>query len=131
MPSSWQARMIRTAISPRFATRTRRNGGPAASTSSTGPVASLCKDGPLVLAAASLEGDVPMLLSGIGVALVGQHLEGPDDPGPRLHGPDHVIDVAPAGGDIGVREARAIFLDELPPNGGRILGRGDLVLEDD
>src|SRR5437763_8815404 len=99
-PSSWQARMIRTAISPRFATRTRRNGGSRSSIASTDRGSSLRKDGPFARSAAALERDVPMLLSGIGVALVRQHLEGPDDAGPRLHRPDDIVDVAASRGDI-------------------------------
>jgi hypothetical protein len=69
------ARMIRTAISPRLATRTRRN-GTSAPLSPRGP-ASLCKDA----ASAGSERDVAMLLSWVRVALVRHRLEGADQRG--------------------------------------------------
>src|SRR5688500_17594179 len=97
-PSSRHARMIRTAISPRLATRTRRKGrsprdaiaaSRAVSRPGAGP-ASLRKDGALP----DLERDVPMLLSRIGVALRGKRLEACDEPRPRLGRADDVVDIA-------------------------------------
>src|SRR3954447_24043499 len=89
MPSSWQARMIRTAISPRLATSTRRNGAGSATPS-------LRKD--------VLERDVAMLLSWIRVALVGEDLEGADDPRSRFHRLDDVIDIPARRGRVGTGE---------------------------
>src|SRR6478672_8567108 len=86
MPRSRQARMMRTAISPRLATRTRRNG------------LSLRKD------RSGSERDVAMLLPRVGVALVGEDLEGADEPRPRLAREDHLVDVAARRCDVGVRE---------------------------
>src|SRR3954471_704794 len=94
MPNSWQARMMRTAISPRFATRTRPNGLP--------PGLSLRKDGDIS------ERDVAMLLPWIRVPFVGQHLERPNQSRSRLGRLDHVIDVATAGCNVRVGELRLI-----------------------
>src|SRR5688500_6535115 len=101
MPSSRQARMIRTAISPRLAMRTRPKGGrrgpslrkdiiasgPAGSVS--GPASATWEP-----ATTASERDVAMLLSGVRVALVGKHLESADKARPRLRWPDDVVDVA-------------------------------------
>src|SRR3954451_8114025 len=109
--------MIRTAISPRFAMRTRRNGAASAS--------SLRKDG------AGSERDVAMLLPRIRVALVGEDLEGTDQAGTSLRWFDHFVDVATSGGDIRIREFRFIGCNEARLLDSRIVGRGDRVLEDD
>src|SRR5512135_855745 len=105
MPSSRHVRMIRTAISPRFAISTRRNGGLADRTARVSPDAastrsSLRKDasGP------GSERDVAMLLPRVAVPLVGEHLEGTDEAGSGLRRLDDVVDVAAGRGDIRVRE---------------------------
>src|SRR5262245_37429029 len=99
MSSSRQARMIRTAISPRLAISSLRNGGACRP--------SLCKDGPADGPAdgptAASERDVAMLLSRVDVALRLQELEGPDDPRPRLGRADDVVDVAASRGDVRAR----------------------------
>src|SRR5580765_1488417 len=87
MPRSRHAWMMRTAISPRLAIRTRSNGRP-----------SLCKDGSW--SAPASERDVAMLLPGIDVALVGQHRQRPDESRAGLGRPDDVVDVAAARGDV-------------------------------
>src|SRR5919197_1071519 len=107
MPSSRQARMTRTAISPRLATSTRRKRGRS-------------------------EGDVPMLLRRVALALVLQHLERPDEARPRVLGLDDLVDVAELGGLEGIREGVAIVGHEalallLGPWSGLL----DLVAEDD
>src|SRR5512143_2507308 len=115
MPISWQARMIRTAISPRLATRTRRKGGEEMSPVG-GP--SLRKD------VARSERDVAMLLSGVDVTLVGQDLEGANDSRPRLGRTDDVVDVAAGRGDVRVGELRLVLGDEPAMLRLRILGIG-------
>src|SRR3954468_12240503 len=119
--------MIRTAISPRLAMRPRRNGRP-----------SLRKDGPWEPPTAAgpsprrgSERDVAMLLARVDVALVGEELEGRDEPGPRLGRPDDGIDVAARGRGIRTRELDAVFLHQARPLRVGIRGGGDLVLEDD
>src|SRR5215211_7161708 len=95
MHSSRHARMIRTAISPRLATRTRRKGG----------AVSLRKDASRLTApAGASERDVAMLLSRIGVPLRLQHVEGGDDSRTRLRRTDNVVDIAAGGRDVRVRE---------------------------
>src|SRR5829696_6005949 len=98
--------MIRTAISPRFAMRSRRNGGPTVSlrkdVSPTAGPAWPSRAG--TVATRGSERDVAMLLSRVRVPLRLQHLERADDLGPRLRRTDHVVDVAAARGDVWVRE---------------------------
>src|SRR6187431_823294 len=75
MPSSRQARTIRTAISPRLATRTRSNGRLLVDedrAARSGSV-SVRKD-------TGSERDVAMLLPRVRVVLVGEDLERPDEP---------------------------------------------------
>src|SRR2546422_11754137 len=73
MPSSRRARLPRPAISPRWATSTRRKSGRS-------------------------ERDVAMLLRRVLVALVLQHLERPDESRAGVLGLDHLVDVAELGG---------------------------------
>src|SRR5436190_21933847 len=117
MPSSWQARMIRTAISPRLAMRTLRKGALA--------VSSLRKD------ERGSERDVAMLLSRVRVALVGEDLQRTYQTGTGLRGFDHFVDVAARSGDVRVGEFCFVRRDQpcLLPH--RIVGRRDRVLEDD
>src|SRR5688572_3934807 len=104
-PSSRQARMIRTAISPRLATKTVRNGSGAAGASlrkdaattgvpRLGRVAVLPASPPL--GASPSERDVPMLLPWVGVALGHQRLESSNEPCPRLRRTDDIVDVSAA-----------------------------------
>src|SRR3954453_16867680 len=86
--------MIRTAISPRFAMRTRRNGASSAP--------SLRKD------EAGSERDVAMLLPRIRVALVGEDLEGADQAGTGLRRFDHFVDVATRRRDVRVSDLRLV-----------------------
>src|SRR5258707_12720071 len=121
MPISWQARMMRTAISPRFAIRTLEKGA----LRRTSGASSLYKDG------AVSERDVPMLLSRVRVALAGEHLQGGDQAGPRLGRLDHVVHIPARGRDVGVRELLLVLGHEAGSLGDRVFGRGQLVLEDD
>src|SRR5436190_5636312 len=105
MPSSRHARMTRTAISPRFATSTRRKSG--------------------------LEGDVAMLLRRILLALVLQDLERADDFRSRVLGLDDLVDVAELGCLEGVRERPAVVRDEAFALLVGILRALELVAEDD
>src|ERR1035437_235313 len=123
MPISWAARMIRSAISPRFATRIRRNGG------FTGASASARRPVPRRLvfaqrqcrppgragapAAPSLprwsQRDVAVLLARIRVPLVGKHLERADESRARLGRDDHIVDVSAGGRDIWGVEAGLVL----------------------
>src|SRR5437016_1124104 len=103
--------MIRTAISPRLATSTRRKGGPVGS--------SLCKDG------ASSERDVAMLLSRVDVSLVAQHLEGADEPRPGFRWADDGIDVPARRRDIRIGKFSLVLGDEAATLRRRILGGSD------
>src|SRR5689334_2534169 len=105
--------MIRTAISPRFAIRTRANGRPTAGLS-------LRKD------EAASERDVGMLLPRIGLPLVGQDLQGTDQPRSGLGRLDHLVDVAAGRRDVRVGELRLIPRDESGAFRDRVVGSGDL-----
>src|SRR5689334_10208306 len=101
--------MMRTAISPRFATSTRRKSGRA----------------PLS------ERDVAMLLRRVLVALVLEHLERADDLRARVLGLDDLVDVAELRGLERVRERAAVIRDEPLPLGVDVLRALELVPEDD
>src|SRR5437867_5111471 len=88
MPSSRQARMTRTAISPRFATRTRRKSGAAS------------------------ERDVAMLLGRVLLALVLEDLERADDLRSGFVRLDDLVDVAEFGCLEGIGERVPIFGDQ-------------------
>src|SRR5690242_18821502 len=107
MPSSRQARMTRTAISPRFATSTRRKSG------------------------AGLEGDVAMLLRRVLLALVLQDLERADDFRSRLFRLDDLVDVAELRSLERVRERAPVVGDEALALLVGILRALELVAEDD
>src|SRR5438034_9022451 len=109
MPSSRQARMTRTAISPRFATRMRLKGGREARS----------------------EWNVAMLLGRVPVALVLQHLERADEARARVGGLDDLVDVAELGGLVRVGEGLQVRGDQAIGLGGGNLRRLDLVTEDD
>src|SRR2546428_1210616 len=109
MPSSRQARMTRTAISPRFATRMRLKSG---------------RD-------AGSEWNVAMLLGRVPVALVLQHLERADEARARVGGLDDLVDVAELGGLVRVGEGLPVLGDQALALGGGILRPPDLVAEDD
>src|SRR5262245_11953515 len=110
--------MMRTAISPRLATRTR-----AKYDSTLG--SSLRTDGP------GSERDVAMLLPRVRVALVGEDLERPDQPRPRLARQDDLVDVAAARRDVRVGERLLVRRHQPSPLGRAVVGVRDLVLEDD
>src|SRR5687767_14220016 len=95
-PSSRQARMTRMAISPRFATRSRRNGGVIARLS-------VCKD------TRRSERDVAVLLRRHGLSLVLQHRERSGHPRARLGGKDHLVDVPASRRDVRVRKALLVL----------------------
>src|SRR5918996_2645141 len=59
-----------------------------------------------------------------------RHLERPDHRGARLARVDHVVDQRVPGGDVGV-DGPADALDHLGARGVRVLGRLDLLAEDD
>src|SRR5947199_7818010 len=109
MPSSRQARMTRTAISPRFATRMRRNSGREAGS----------------------EWNIAMLLGRVPVALVLQHLERPDEARSRVDGLDDLVDVAELGRLVGIGEGAPVVADQALALGGGVLRPLDLVAEDD
>src|SRR3954454_13910380 len=102
--------MIRTAISPRFAMRTRRNGAASAS--------SLRKD------EAGSERDVAMLLPRIRVALVGEDLEGTDQAGASLRWFDHSVDVPVCPRHRRIRNPRFVGGNKPRLLDSRIVGRG-------
>src|SRR5579871_5536694 len=104
MASSRNVRKIRIAISPRLATRTFSN-------------------------TAGLEGDVPVLAPGLGLALGLRGPERLDQDGPGAARLDHVVDVAAFGGDVRVREPLAIVVDELLAALGVVAGLGELGAE--
>src|SRR5437867_10768491 len=106
MPSSRQARITRTAISPRLATSTRRKSGRS-------------------------EGDVAMLLRRVLVALVLQHLERADEPRAGVLGLDHLVDVAELGRLEGVGERAPVLGLQALALRLRVLGALDLLPEDD
>src|SRR5213593_1788022 len=106
MPSSRQARMTRTAISPRFATRMRVKRGRS-------------------------EWDVAMVLGRVPVALVLQHLERADQARPRVLGLDDLVDVAELGRLEGIGERLAVLGLEAPALLLPVLRLLDLVPEDD
>ena len=76
-------------------------------------------------------GMLPCFLRRVRVALAGEHPQRRDDPRPRLGWLDHVVDVAPRRGDIGIGEALLVLGDEPRALGGRVGGLGQLVAEDD
>src|SRR5215813_13867582 len=106
MPSSRQARMILTAISPRFATRTRRKSG-------------------------RLEGNVAMLLWRVLLALVLEDLERPDDFRSRLFWLDDLVDVAELGSLERVGERVPVLGDQAASLAVGILRTLELVAEHD
>ena len=93
-PASRQARMIRTAISPRLAIRTRSNGRP-----------SLRKDGSG--APPRQSGMLPCFFRGLVSRLSASIAKRADQPGSRLRRPDDVVDVAAPRRDVRVRRASA------------------------
>src|SRR6185369_5931654 len=97
MPSSRQARAIRTAISPRLAIRTRRRG---------------LGEGMGTRLSARSERNVPVLLRRVLVALVLQDLERADEARARVLGRDDLVDVAELGGHERVGEGLAVVGDE-------------------
>src|SRR6267154_616802 len=103
--SSRQPRMIRRAISPRLATRTRFIG--------------------------TLQGDVPVLLGRIPVALGLERLERGDQARARLARVDHVVDVAPPRRDVRIRELLLVLGDPLGHCALLVLARRDFLLEQD
>src|SRR2546429_6975350 len=109
MPSSRQARMTRTAISPRFATRMRLKGGREARS----------------------EWNVAMLLGRVPVALVLQHLERADQARARVGRLEDLVDVAELGGLVRVGEGAPVVGDQALAFGGGVLRPLDLVPEDD
>src|SRR3989337_4309315 len=71
-----------------------------------------------------------MLLGRVGVALVGDHLQGVDQTRARLARFDHVIDVTTRGSDVRVGELLAILLDQLGLPWGGTFGFEQLLAED-
>src|SRR5947207_10709271 len=105
--------MIRTAISPRFATSTRSKGGLTGGRSSErshgrGASASTPRSR-LCAKTAPSERDVAMLLPRIRVVLVGKHLEGRDQTRAGVGRHDHIVDVTPGSRDVGIRELIFVF----------------------
>src|SRR5450759_2138326 len=102
--------MIRSAISPRFATRILLNGGVTSCLVAALEPASC----PRVFAQRRAgdtwrrrlprfsQRDVAVLLAGVRVALVGQHLQGADQPRTRVRRSDDIVDVAAGGRHVWV-----------------------------
>src|SRR5437867_2486919 len=90
MPSSRQARMTRTAISPRFATRMRLKSARKAGS----------------------EWNIAMLLGRVPVALVLQHLERADEARAGVGGLDDLVDVAELGRLVRVGEGAPVVGDQ-------------------
>src|SRR6059036_2867676 len=109
MPSSRQARMTRTAISPRFATRMRLKSARKAGS----------------------EWNVAMLLGRVPVALVLQHRERADETRAGVGGLDDLVDVAELGGLVRVGEGAPVVGHQALALGGGVLRPLDLVAEDD
>src|SRR5205085_9410551 len=65
----------------------------------------------------SLQRYIPMLLRGIGVALVLEHLQSADQLGPRLLRLDNVVNEAVRSGDVGVGELLLVLGHQLPASG--------------
>src|SRR5882762_9744491 len=97
--------MTRKAISPRFAIRTLLN-------------------------TSYLERNVSVLLRRILVALGLQGLQRIDEGRPRVTWIDNVVEVAPAGSDVRVREHLAVFFDLGVCRCRLILALGDLLSEE-
>src|SRR5438876_12094544 len=93
MPSSRQARMTRTAISPRFATRMLVKGGRS-------------------------EWDVVMFLGRVAVALVLQHLERADQARAGVGGVEDLVVVAEVGGLGGIGDGSSGLDARAVPLGG-------------
>src|SRR4051794_27304343 len=116
MPSSRQARSTRTAISPRFATSTRRKIDAAE---------------PPGVGGGESERDVAMLLRRVLLALVLEDLERADDLRSRLLRLDDLVDVAELGGLERIRERAPVLGDEAAPLAVRVLRPLELIPEDD
>src|SRR5689334_23804544 len=86
MPISRQARITRSAISPRLATR-------------------------ILVNIAPLEGDVAVFLRRIAIALRAERVERVDQTGSRVARIDDVVEVAATGRDVRMGEHAAILLD--------------------
>src|SRR5689334_9903964 len=110
MPRSRHARITRTAISPRFATSTRRKSGGSVTCS---------------------ERDVAMLLRRVPVALVLEHLERADETRAGVLRLDDLVDVAELRGLVRVGEGPPVLRDEARPSALGVLRLLDLVPEDD
>ena len=67
-----------------------------------------------------------MLLSGQGIPLVLQHVQGLDDPGARVGGVDNVVHEPKVCSNEGVGEPVLVVRDKFLPGLFRILGLGDL-----
>ena len=117
--------MIRTAISPRLATRTRRNGGVGGVTGA----ARLCAK--TRAPARPQSGMLPCFFRGFVSRLSASIVERADEPRPRLGRPDDVVDIAARRGDVRVRELRLVLRDESRPFRVRVGRRGELLAIDD
>ena len=128
--------MIRRAISPRLATRTRRNGGvtarPPAARAPVRP-GRLCAKTPAagLLPRPAHSGMFPCFLRGFVSRLSASISSAAIRRGRVSRRQDHVVDVAAGCRDVRVVEPRLVLGDEPPPLGDRVVGRRDLVLEDD
>src|SRR6185503_1747590 len=135
-PRSRQALRIRTAISPRFAMRTRRNGrapSPASLRKDRLTTVGVSAGGRFTVAIESVppltsERDVPVLLPRVGLSLPGEGLQAGDESRARFGRPDDIVDVATPGGDVGVRESRLVLGHESLPLRLGVRRIGDRVL---
>src|SRR3990170_1037784 len=152
MPSSRQARMMRTAISPRFATRTFLNMTPhhlslrgGCWSSMPNEVRHVSRPSPTKqshlstkhyiasrrLAMTFLQRNIPVLLRRVGIALVAEHFETVDQTGARLSGLDDIVNIAAFRRNVRAGKFLAIHSDQFRLFPGRILRLFELFAEDD
>ena len=74
---------------------------------------------------------LPCFLDGLASRLFSRMSEGAGQPGTGLARVDDVVDIPPRRGDVGMREALAVFLHSLPERGFRVVGPRDLLAEED
>ncbi len=72
-----------------------------------------------------------MLLGRIPIPFTSEHPESLDEPGSGVPRIDDVVDVAPRGRRVGMSELAGVLGNEPISGCRRILGPGDLVLEED
>ena len=126
IPSSWHARMMRTAISPRLAISTRRKGAHWDVIGSSPESAVFAQDARL-----ASSGMLPCFFRGFVSRLFSSTSSARMRRGRVSRGRMFFIDVAPCGRDVRVGELGLVLGDQAPCSADAFLGPGDLILEDD